>query len=570
VNIEDLAEQAPLVMAGDWPDPVAAPPEDEDIDGPDRPISASEMFHLLSAVWNQASIAMWVRDEQGRVLLANPAAQREPMTSDLDLSKITWADAPKILIAQDAPPLTHRETPAQRALRGEKVQDEEYYVVPAGQTEGVWFRVSALPFRLADRRKAVLITWEDISERRRRELFTERTVQRLEQLLDGAAGYAILMLDRAGRVLTWSRSARRLLGYPAEEIIGQDYACFHTPQDRVSGRAEAVLERALTEGWVETDGVRVRRDGSRFWARSVINVVRGADGEPTGFVKVTHDVTDRRLQEQAIRRLNDELRRLNEQLEDRVRERTAELAEKADQLRAANVRLTSVNDELESFSYSVSHDLRAPLRAIQGFARILTEDYGVLLPADALGYVERVRASGQELGRLVDGLLELSRIQRQDVVPVPIDMTALVAQAWRTQVAQLAQLAEHRVPAFALGDLPMAEGDPRLLHQVWGRLLENAVKFSARSPDPRVEVFAEPDERGAVFGVRDNGCGFEMAQADKLFTVFQRLHRVRDYPGIGVGLALAARIVTRHGGLIWAEGEPDRGAVFRFTLGWRP
>jgi light-regulated signal transduction histidine kinase (bacteriophytochrome) len=252
-------------------------------------------------------------------------------------------------------------------------------------------------------------------------------------------------------------------------------------------------------------------------------------------------------------RLVEALAQTNGQLEVKVREVT----ERTQQLESAN-------RELEAFSYTISHDLRAPLRAVSGFTAILLEDYSDGIPAEARGYLKRVKDSGEHMGHLVDDLLAFSRFGRQALRTQKVSINVIVDRA----VAQLASSIEGRQVEVVIGDLPDAECDAALLEQVFVNLLSNAYKYSRRREQARVEVgvLETSATEGPTYFVRDNGAGFDMEYADKLFGVFQRMHRSEDFEGTGVGLAIVHRIVERHGGRIWAEAKVDGGATFYFTL----
>jgi signal transduction histidine kinase len=244
------------------------------------------------------------------------------------------------------------------------------------------------------------------------------------------------------------------------------------------------------------------------------------------------------------------------ELLERVRGHAAELGA---QVRARTAELEATNKELEAFSYSVSHDLRAPLRAVDGYARMLEEDCGAALDAEGRRLLSVVRDAAGRMGRLIDDLLAFSRLGRQAPVRRRVDMDALVAEVF-------AELRGESRAVLAAAALPAADADPAMLRQVWANLIGNALKYSGKRADPRIEVSARVDGAEAVYSVRDNGVGFDPRYADKLFGVFQRLHRADEFPGTGVGLAIVQRVVARHGGRVWAEGAPGQGACFHFSL----
>ena len=235
----------------------------------------------------------------------------------------------------------------------------------------------------------------------------------------------------------------------------------------------------------------------------------------------------------------------------------AQLGQRAIQLEAAN-------QELEAFSYSISHDLRAPLRAMDGFSRILLEEYAPQLPAEAQRYLGLVRDNAQQMGHLIEDLLAFSRLSRQPLNKQTVAPAELVRQV----LAELRAEQEGRKVEVTIGDLPACEADPALLKQVWVNLLSNALKFTRKREDAqhRNRCPSQIRQPECIYFVKDNGVGFDMQYANKLFGVFQRLHRAEEYEGTGVGLAIVQRIVHRHGGRIWAEAEVDKGATFYFTL----
>jgi signal transduction histidine kinase len=234
------------------------------------------------------------------------------------------------------------------------------------------------------------------------------------------------------------------------------------------------------------------------------------------------------------------------------------------QLAAKNNELEAVNQELETFSYSVSHDLRAPLRAIDGFSRVLLEDHAPRLDEDGVRSLNVIRMNAQRMGHLIDDLLEFSRLSRKELVTAQVDMAAL-ARAAADDLRREPELVAASA-TIDIGLLPPARGDAGLLQQVWANLIGNALKYSRTRREPRIEIAASEQNGDLVYSVRDNGVGFDPVYADKLFGVFQRLHSAQEFEGTGVGLALVRRILERHGGRIWADGKLDQGATFYFTL----
>ena len=263
-----------------------------------------------------------------------------------------------------------------------------------------------------------------------------------------------------------------------------------------------------------------------------------------------------------LKRLETERDRLTDELRNRAEKMEAEVYVRAQEVAEAGRQLEQANAELESFSYSVSHDLRAPLRAINGFSQALLEDYGSALPPDGQSLLARVRENTKRMGQLIDDLLVFSRLGRKPLEMAPVDLVPL-AQA---TVQEQRQADPGREVDVAIGSLGTAMGDAGLLRQALSNLVANAFKFTRRQARPRVEIGSRAEGGETVYYVRDNGAGFDMKYAKKLFGVFQRLHLESDFEGTGVGLALVQRIVHRHGGRVWAEGQVDQGATFYFTL----
>lgn len=270
-----------------------------------------------------------------------------------------------------------------------------------------------------------------------------------------------------------------------------------------------------------------------------------------------------------LQRTNTEMLQLTLELESRVAERTAELQRAHDQLeekvRERTAQLETANTELEAFSYSVSHDLRAPLRTIDGFSQALLEDCHEMLDDEGKSHLHRVQGAARRMSELVDALLGLSRVTRSDLKYESVELSGIA----RAVAGDLQQRDSTRKATFKIEDGLVVKSDAALMKVLLENLLDNSWKFTSKHTEPRIEFGAKDEGRETVYFVRDNGAGFEMAYANKLFTPFQRLHANTEYPGTGIGLATVQRIIHRHGGRVWAESTPGQGATFYFTLSTR-
>ncbi len=362
--------------------------------------------------------------------------------------------------------------------------------------------------------------------------------QRLQLFIEHAPA-SLAMFDRDMRYLAVSQRWLDDYALGDRNIIGlSHYEVF----PEIPERWKLIHQRGLAGEVIRCDEDHFRRqDGSDNWLRWEIRPWNTARGSIGGIVVFSEDITRLTL-------ANREIIRLNAGLELRVSERTAELA--------------SANRELESFAYAVSHDLRAPLRAMSGFSLALMEDYGHQLTGDAKAYLDQISLASRKMGELIDGLLTLSRSTRGELQRAPVDLSAMA----RRLLAQFAREEPSRRVNIDIAENLIARGDARMLEAVLTNLLGNAWKYSARVSEARLRVYAEDRAGRRWFCVADNGAGFDIAHAQRLFQPFQRLHRQEEFPGIGIGLATVQRIVHRHGGEIEARGEPGKGAVFCFTL----
>jgi PAS domain S-box-containing protein len=358
----------------------------------------------------------------------------------------------------------------------------------------------------------------------------------------------ILRYDLEYRRVYTNPAYERDFGVPVAQIVGrrpdEDWR-LDTPVTEYM----ACLRLAIEGGGASNiELVSQRADGRRSTYEVRIVPERDAHGDVVGALAIGRNIS-------ALKDTEAEIRRLNSELEHRVEIRTRELA-------AERAKLQAANKELEAFSYSVSHDLRAPLRSIDGFSRILLEDYGDKLDKEGREDLETVRAASQRMALLIDDMLLLSRITRSEMRRDRVDLSAIAAEV----VQELQRAEPERRVEVGIQPHLAANADGRLVRIVLENLLGNAWKFTGREPEARIEVGRARVPDGPAFFVRDNGVGFDMAYVHKLFGAFQRLHTTAEFPGTGVGLATVQRVVHRHGGRVWAEGRPGRGAAFYFTL----
>ena len=434
----------------------------------------------------------------------------------------------------------------QRVARGEApdYRLEKRYVRKDGAI--AWVNVNMTVIRdAAGRPVRTIATIEDITERKQSEKAVRESEQRLRVLGDNIPGGAIYQLVRepggTTRYTYMSAGIEKIFGFPAERILADPQPYWECLVEEDRPRMEAAQEASRRDLTLFDCEFRQRTiTGQVKWVHARSCPRRLDDGSIL-WDGVVADITERKRAEEAIRELN-------QSLEQRVRERTTQFE--------------IANQELEAFSYSVSHDLRSPLRAIDGFARILAEDNLARLDEEGRRVLGIICAEAKRMGQLIDDLLAFSRMNRRPMQPREIDMTALAKAAFEECAAQ----APGRHLRFNPQPLPPAQGDPSLLRQVWVNLLSNAIKYTRSKEPAEIEVGGRVEEEANHYYVKDNGVGFDMKYVGKLFGVFQRLHAENEFEGTGVGLALVQRVIQRHGGRVWAEASLNQGATFSFTL----
>jgi PAS domain S-box-containing protein len=421
-------------------------------------------------------------------------------------------------------------------IAGEKdsVRFEKRYLHKNGSI--VWADVSTALRRDADGKPLYFMTAVvDISERKQAEGELKSLSSRNQALLDAVPN--IIMEVDANKVYTWANHAG--IDFFGDDVIGREASFYFEGEQQTYLAVKPIFngqeEVIYVESWQR------RRDGEKrllaWWCRAL----KDAAGAVTGALSSARDITEMKLAE-------NEIRHLNEELEQRVLQRTAQLE--------------AANKELEAFSYSVSHDLRAPLRAIDGFARIALEEYAPKLDKEGRRLLDVITANSRKMGQLIDDLLAFSRLSRQQMAAAPINLATMASVIFK----ELKNQEKGRRIEFKVGALPAAHGDHSMLQQVLQNLLANAVKFTRTKPIARIELSGKTDKGENVFYVKDNGVGFDTEYTDKLFGVFQRLHGVDEFEGTGVGLAIVKRVILRHGGRVWAESGAKGGATFFFTL----
>lgn len=493
---------------------------------------------LLESILNCMSDGVVVADLAGRFTIFNPAAEQTLGIGMVETDVEQWASQYGVFQPDQATLFPSERLPLARAIRGENVDDVEMFIRNVGRPEGAWLRVSGRPLLDEhDRPCGGVVVFRDISERKRAE-------EEKFRLAVESAPNGVVLINREGNIVLVNSQTEKLFGYSRAELMGKPVEMLvpeHFQKNHPRVRDEFIAAPQARAMGKARDLQGRRKDGSEFPVEIGLTPIQTDDGLLV--ISAIVDITERKQAEQ-------EVRKLNEQLERRVAERTSQLA--------------AANDELEAFSYSVSHDLRAPLRAMNGFAKILEEDFGSRLEDGSVRYLGLIQKNAQRMGNLIDDLLAFSRLNRQTLTRSEVDPASLVREVYDSLENE-----RHGCDIeLIVGDLAPCKADYNLLRQVLVNLLSNAVKFTRQRPKARIEVGSTAAADGAppTYFVRDNGVGFDMRYADKLFRVFQRLHRVEDYEGTGVGLAIVQRIVARHGGRIWAESVPDQGTTFYFTL----
>jgi PAS domain S-box-containing protein len=495
---------------------------------------ARESEERLHTVIESLTEGLIIADLDGQILHWNKAALRMHGFETLEECLLKVADFQKSfeLSAPDGRVLSLAEWPLPKVIAGEVLTD---YEVRVRRFDSDWLQVFNYGGRIftePNGRRLAFVTVTDITERKR----SEESLREQSGILDLAP---VMIRDLEGRILFWNTGSEKMYQWSPEDAL--DKVSHELLQTQFPRSFEEISAQLLDQGHWEGELIHFRKDGVRLVIASQWVLHKDPYGNPKAVLEVNNDITERKLAEEEIKTLNEELER-------RVTERTA-------QLQAAN-------RELEAFSYSVSHDLRAPLRHINGFSTALIEDYEDKLDVVGKGYLNELREASQEMAHLIDDVLQLARLTRSEMHRESVDLSELA----KGVLDELQKIdTERTVDIHIQSDLAV-QCDRRLMRVVLANLLGNAWKFTSQRPQAEVS-FGQAQENGErVYYVRDNGAGFDMAFASKLFRAFQRLHTAKEFEGTGIGLATVQRIINRHGGRVWAEGKPNEGATFYFAL----
>jgi PAS domain S-box-containing protein len=494
-----------------------------------------KVLSLLAAIVESSDDAIIGKDLEGNVVSWNAAAERvfgytaQEMIGQ-SITRLLAPDRPEeeMHILEHAKQGRTRHYETVRRRKDGRLVSLSLVVSPIKSAGGDIIGVSSIA--------------RDITERKLADYELQESRAGLSAIIASAMD-AIISVDAEQRITVFNQAAEKMFGCPAAKAMGQ-------PLDRFIPARFREMHRQHVEEFGRT-GVTsramgdlhplsgLRADGEEFPLEASISHIE--IGGQQVYTVIVRDITERK-------RAQDEVLRLNADLEQRVEQRTQEL--------------TAANKELESFTYSVAHDLRAPLRHLDAFSRILQEEFKPALPPEAQHFLESIRASTTRMSELVDDLLNLARLGRQELKRVPTLLGGLVEQV----LADLKRETEGRRIDWRIEPLPAIECDSGLMKQVFANLLSNAVKYTRPRSQAVIEIGCRRVNGSTAVFVRDNGVGFNMKYADKLFGVFQRFHRAEDFEGTGVGLATVDRIIRKHGGHIWAEAAVDKGATFYFTV----
>ena len=479
---------------------------------------------------------VWTCPPNGKCDYFNSRWTEYTGTSNKSLLADRWR---KMLHPEDRVPT---QTYWKKALEGAVPYDLEFRL---RRSDGAyrWFKTRAVPLL---NKQGEIIKWfgtcTDIDDQRRAQELLSQSERWLRMIVESVKDFAIFTLDLEGRVNSWNPGAQAMFGYTEEEILGQSGEVIFTPEDRAQKVPQKELNTAIKHGSSPDERWYLRKDGTRFYVSGVMRAIRDENGKLRGFTKVARDVTERRSHEEQLQRAHDEL-------EKKVAERT--------------VRLRETVLELEGFSYSVSHDMRAPLRAMMGFAQVISEDFGDSVGPVAKDYLNRIVTSAKRLDRLVTDILTYSRVGREPLELHEVDLEEIIRDTIHENPELQAAAAEIELKL----PLPKIWGHEASLMQCVYNLLSNAVKFRLPNVKPHITVRSEPREKNFVrIWFEDNGIGIPPTEVNRIFSLFGRLHPTSKFEGTGIGLTIVRKAVQRMEGKVGVESVPGEGSRFWMDL----
>ncbi len=494
----------------------------------EKKLKDSEEKHRL--LFNSATDAIFIHNEEEGILAVNHTACERLGYSNEGLMALAYGAVDTPEFRQYVPQLIARLM-EQGHLTYETVQQRK-----DGSSVPTEINAKVITW---DGKPAIMSTCRDITERKQADEAIKESEARFRQMAE-LLPQIVFETDMMGNLTYVNKQSYKLAGYPDHDsLIGESTLSFFIPNDRTRAVENIKLSIAGKPSALSNGYTMLRKDGSTFPVLVYSNPIL-KENQPIGLRGIIVDISELKMAE-------NEIIKLNEELEQRVASRT--------------IQLEAANKELEAFSYSVSHDLRTPLRALDGFANILLEDYAPLLDSEGKRMLNIIIANANRMGNLIDDLLAFSHLGRQEMQYTRVDMYEMADSVYH-ELANNEDAIE-----FRLYPIPETMGDPALVRQVWLNFIGNAIKFSAKKLNRIIEIGTLTSETEISYFVKDNGAGFNMDYSNKLFAVFQRLHSPKEFEGTGIGLSIVQRIIQRHGGRVWAEGKVDEGATFYFNLG---
>ena len=474
-----------------------------------------ENGHTLQSILDNTSATVTIFDLKGRILLLNEAAEKVTrQINNGDIGKSVYELLPKE--SADKVIKDNKEV-----IRTKKLIEVET-LVPL--PDGVHTFLSAL-FPLYDAKGkiyGVCSMGSDITERKKAEENLQKSFKEVADYKFAVDESSIVAItDHKGIIKYVNDNFCKISKYSRAELIGQDHRIINSgyhPKEFIKDLWTTIANGKVWKGELKNKA----KDGTVYWVDTTIVPFLNKDGKPYQYLSIRADITGRKKTEEQIK---------------------------------------AVNKELEAFTYSVSHDLRAPLRAIDGYAQMMDEDYSKVLDEEGRRLLSVIQYNANKMGTLIDDLLDFSRLGKKEVQKTNLNMNELAKGAW----IDLNKSVKHKAEV-KIGKLPPAKGDYGLIHQVLVNLISNGIKYSSKTKRPLVEIKSEQKDGELIYSVKDNGAGFDMQYAHKLFGVFQRLHKTEEFEGTGVGLAIVQRIINKHSGKVWAEAEVGKGATFYFSL----